>query len=113
MLGGSGWGLADTMFIRGHMCSCLPFWERELCAPPWVLDTVKSGYAEDDLTIKIWVAKRPHIDTFGWPFLRIGRPFTIIITVLLVKVTVKSSSMYVNIFTSYYTVSITGNCINS
>ena len=24
--------------------------------------------AEDDLTIKNWVAKRPHIDTFGWPF---------------------------------------------
>ena len=34
----------NTMFIRGHMCSCLAFWERELCAPPWVLDTVKSGY---------------------------------------------------------------------
>ena len=44
MSGGSGWGHADIMFIRGHMCSCLAFWERELCAPPWVLDTVKSGY---------------------------------------------------------------------
>ena len=44
MLGGSGRGHADTMFIRGHMCSCLAFWERELCAPPWVVDTVKSGY---------------------------------------------------------------------
>ena len=44
MLGGSGWGHADTMFIRGHMCSCLLFWEEELCAPPWVLNTVMSGY---------------------------------------------------------------------
>ena len=44
MLGGSGWRHADTMFKRGHMCRCLLIWEEELCAPPWVLDAVKSGY---------------------------------------------------------------------
>ena len=32
-------------------------------------------YAEDDLTTQIWVAKWLRNNTFGWPFLRIGRPF--------------------------------------
>ena len=35
MLGGSGWGHADTMFIRGHM---------SFVHQHAVLDAVKSGY---------------------------------------------------------------------
>ena len=46
---GRSWAVQDgnvgTMPIRRRLSSCLPFWERELWEPLWVLDTVKNSYA--------------------------------------------------------------------
>ena len=45
---GKCWEVQDgdtgTVSVRRRSSSCVTFWEQELHAPPWVLDTVRNGY---------------------------------------------------------------------
>ena len=45
---GKCWEVQDgdtgTVSVRRRLSSCVTFWEQELHAPPWVLDTVRNGY---------------------------------------------------------------------
>ena len=34
---------AGTGSVRGR-CACVSYWEQVLCAPPWVLETLRNGY---------------------------------------------------------------------
>ena len=34
---------AGTGSVRGR-CACASYWEQVLCAPPWVLETLRNGY---------------------------------------------------------------------
>ena len=33
-----------TGSVRGRLHQCVNFWKEELCAPPWILDTITQGY---------------------------------------------------------------------
>ena len=33
-----------TGSIRGHLGVCVSYWKQVLCAPPWVLETLRNGY---------------------------------------------------------------------
>ena len=37
-------GDAGTGSVRGHLSACVSYWEQALCAPPWVLGTLRNGY---------------------------------------------------------------------
>lgn len=41
---GRCWRCRMGKSVSGQLCSFLPFWEQELRAPPWILDTVKNRY---------------------------------------------------------------------
>ena len=34
---------AGTCSVRGHLGVCVSYWKQELCAPPWVLETLRNG----------------------------------------------------------------------
>ena len=40
----SGMQEAELGTVKGRLFKCSPFWREELCAPPWVMDTITEGY---------------------------------------------------------------------
>ena len=35
---------AGTGSVRGHLGVCVSYWKQVLCAPSWVLETLRNGY---------------------------------------------------------------------
>ena len=34
----------EVCTVKGYLGKCVQFWREELCAPPWVIDTITEGY---------------------------------------------------------------------
>ena len=42
-----GWQLPDKgecLSVKGRLGKCVKYWRHELCAPPWMVDTISTGY---------------------------------------------------------------------
>ena len=40
----SGMPEVEACTVKERLGKCIPFWREELCAPPWVIDTITEGY---------------------------------------------------------------------